>query len=77
MQSLIACRLPLASESVGREGRISRSRRQALPGRIAKQKRTFMNELVYPRERSLGAITLVIGVLLWLAVKSQDVVMFC
>ncbi|WP_417070498.1 M48 family metalloprotease [Niveibacterium terrae] len=26
-----------------------------------------MNELVYPRERSLGAITLIIGVLLWLA----------
>ncbi|MGZ5780836.1 MAG: hypothetical protein ACXWIN_07765 [Burkholderiaceae bacterium] len=26
-----------------------------------------MNELVYPRERTLGAITLVLGVLVWLA----------
>ena len=26
-----------------------------------------MNELVYPRERTLGTITLVLGILVWLA----------
>ena len=26
-----------------------------------------MNDLVYPRERTLGAITLVLGLLAWLA----------
>lgn len=26
-----------------------------------------MNELVYPRERTLGAITLVLGVVVWIA----------
>ncbi|MCC6507042.1 MAG: peptidase M48, partial [Aquimonas sp.] len=28
-----------------------------------------MNELVYPRERTLGAITLVLGLLVWIGLR--------